>query len=146
MNTQEINGHTYRFDRMDARKQFHVARKVGPLLAMMGNVAAAVGHLPTAAEAQAEKEQEAAGRFLLFMGPLAERLQEMSTADLDFVIDTCLSTAHRKEGDRWAPVMAGDGHTMMFADITMQTMLQITMGALRENLGNFFDLVGGAPG
>lgn len=146
INSKEIGGHTYAFGKMDARRQFHVARRVGPLLALMGNVAAAVAHIPASDEAKAENAQneEAAGRFLLFMGPLAEKLQEMSDEDLDYVINACLSVTSRKEGERWAPMMAADGRSFMFQDLALPQLLQLTVESLRENLGNFFDTVGGA--
>lgn len=120
----EVKGQAYRAGRLDAKRQFHVTRRLAPLLAAAG------GSL----------EQIKTDPFSLF-APLAQGIASLPDADADFVIDTCLGVVQRKQGKSWAPVTSPGG--LMFEDIGMAEMLQIVGKVLAENLGGFFgDLLG----
>lgn len=115
----EVGGHKYRIGRMDARKQFHVARRLSPLLAGMGGLG-----------------DKSAG-FAAALAPLTEALSSMSDEDVDYVLDACLGVCHRLQQDgRPAPVMTRSG--LMFDDIDMAQMIQLAVKVIKENLGGFF--------
>jgi hypothetical protein len=142
----------FRTGRLNARQQFHVARRLGPILvARLQGMAAMTKMLglPTAEGAQeaAEPAPEAlvpedvmAAGFI----PAATALARMPDADADFVLTTCLGVCSRMQGSQWAPVQASNGK-MMFEDIGMQEMMQLVNAVVKENLGDFFpDPLGGA--
>jgi hypothetical protein len=115
----EVGGQKYRIGRIDARKQFHVARRLAPLLAGMGSV-----------------PDKSAG-FAAFLGPLTDALSGMSDQDVDYVLDVCLGVCQRMQPNGHpAPVMVRGG--LMFEDIDMGQMIQLAVKVIQENLGGFF--------
>jgi hypothetical protein len=116
----EIKGVNYRCGRMDAKKQFHVARRLAPLLAGLGGAI----------------KGDAAG-FTELISPIADALSKMSDKDTDYVIDTCLLVVQRRQGDAWQSVTARDG-SLMFDDIDLPALLQLTVAVIQQNLGSFF--------
>lgn len=123
--TVEVGGFSYRIGRIDARKQFHVSRRLMPLLAGLGGAAAL-------------KSQAGADGFKKFLVPISEVLSKMSDEDVDYVLDACLSVCQRLQPNgQGAPVMARGGG-MMFNDIDMGQMVQLSVHVIRENLSGFF--------
>lgn len=116
----EIGGQQYRIGRLDAKKQFHVARRLAPLLAGLGGAL------------QAESKE-----FVQLVAPIADALSKMSDEDTDYVIDTCLAVVQRRQNNQWASVVVRNGG-LMFQDIDMAQMLQLTVAVIQGNLGNFF--------
>jgi hypothetical protein len=125
----EIKSQTYRAGKLSAFQQFHVSRRLAPLLASLG------GSL----------DEMRADPLSLF-APIAQGIASLPDADADFVLNTCLGTVQRAQGQAWARVMAPGGG-LMFEDIGMPEMLQIVGRVLMENFADFFaDLPGFAPG
>lgn len=116
----EINGVQYRSDRMDAKKQFHVARRLAPLLAGLGGAI----------------KGEKAG-FAEFVGPIADAVSKMSDEDTDYVIDACLRVVQRQQGQTWQAVTSRGGD-LMFDDIDLPVMLRLTVAVIQQSLGGFF--------
>jgi hypothetical protein len=116
----EVGGQKYRIGRIDARKQFHVARRLAPLLAGMS----ALG-------------DKSAG-FAALIGPLTDALSGMSDEDVDYVLDVCLGACQRiQPNGQGAPVIARGG-ALMFEDMDMGQMIQLAVKVIQENLGGFF--------
>jgi len=123
--TVDVGGFQYRIGRIDARKQFHVARRLAPLLAGLGDAASLNGD-----------------GFAKFLGPIADALSHMSDDDVDYVLDACLSVCHRVQPNgQGAQVMTRSG--LMFQDIDMGQMIQLAVKVIQSNLGGFFP--GAAP-
>jgi hypothetical protein len=119
----ETKGHTYRVGRMDAKRQFHVLRRMGPI--MPGLMALDGKGLDADEDAQAA------------LGALTTALAEIQDVDMDYILDSCLAVAERKQpAGGWARVSTGGA--LMFEDIDMAVMLQIAWQALQHNLSGFF--------
>lgn len=132
-----LGAHTYRTAKMPPLPSFHVARRVIPVLAQMGLTAAQLENGANAKDAQMTMMQ--------LLGPVAEVVAKMSDDDVNYVIYTCLAHVSRKQSDgRYAPVVKG--LQMMFADLTMDDMLGLTIQVLRENVGSFFPQLPGGSG
>lgn len=133
-----ISGHTYRIGKMPARTQFHVLRRLGPILTSLERLPAILA----AAKTSEMEERDKIAVFGSALGPLASALSSMPDADLDYVINCCLGACHRLQPDgKAAPVLAMDGVGIMFADIDMPAMLGLTMATIEENFVNFFDML-----
>lgn len=116
----QINEKKYRTGRMDARRQFHVVRRLAPILSGLTDLKKMMGE-PLAA-----------------LGPLADAVASMSDQDADYVINSCLSCVERQQSaGGWAKVMVDDA--LMFQDLDMAAMLRLTWAVLQENLQGFFD-------
>lgn len=129
----EAKGRTYRVGRMDAKRQFHVLRRMGPI---MPGLMALVGTEPGVEKTDGKGLDAEAGAQAA-LGVLATSLAEIPDADMDYILDNCLAVAERKQAaGGWARV-AIDG-ALMFEDIDMPVMLQIAWQALQHNLSGFF--------
>lgn len=116
----EIGGNTYRGGKMDTFKQFHVSRRLVPIL---GNVAGAVtGEVS----------------FEDLVQPLMHGIASMTDADCDFILEACLKVVQRQQGNAWSPIYAGANQALMFDDIDMSAMLQIASKVIQDNLSGFF--------
>lgn len=107
----ELNGVTYRLAKLDPMTQFHVSRRVMPLMAALGG--------------DGDK-----------MALVLEALGHLSDSDSEYVIGKCLADCRRKNGDTWAKIYVSGN--LMFEDIGMKGMVQLTFATLRENLADFF--------
>jgi hypothetical protein len=115
----EIKDQTYRSGKLNARQQFHVARRLAPVL----------GGLATASQGKTDD-------FATFLQPIADAIAGMSDADCDYVLDTCLAVVQRQQGSSWANILVNK--SQMFDDIDMGVMLQLAAKVITENLGGFF--------
>lgn len=137
MQTKTVGDHTYRFNKLDARQQFHLLRKLSPVLIRLEKLP---GLLALARDVNMQPEDRA-GLFMAAMAPAVEALATLPDHEVDQIINLALRSVQRLEADnRGAPVVADSG-LLMYQDITMQHMLELTWHAVQENLGNFFDLV-----
>lgn len=120
----EVNGRQYRAQIMSAEKQFHVLRKLGPVLSNLGG---------------AFSTSEKSNPFALF-GPVSSALSSLPEADADFVLHSCLNSVSLKQDKVWAKIRSTGG--MQFDDIRLPEMLVIAWRVLEANFSDFFtDLV-----
>ena len=62
----------------------------------------------------------------------------MSNEDSEYVVRTCLAAVTRASGQGWAPVRTKEG-VVMFQDMGVQEVLQLSAAVIRGNMSNFFD-------
>ena len=132
MEEVEIGGTRYRTGRLDAFKQFHLFRKLMPVLSGMG---------ATFAEAEASGSENILEdvKFWSSLGPAATAIAEMSTQDSEFILKTCLQAISRWNGQQWVRITTPNGE-LMFEDIDMMQMLQLSFEVMKDNLGSFFNV------
>lgn len=120
----------YRSGKLNAFEQFHIARKIAPILSKMG-------------ETKKDKDANASpGQADLagLLSPMLDALAEMPEEDCNYVLYRCLGVVQRHQGgSMWAPVWNPSAKRLQFEDIDMQVMIQITMNVLGDNLGNFLN-------
>lgn len=122
-----IAGHVYRADKLDAFKQLHVARKIGPVIPALFPLYAAL----RAGELNADGLTGIAGPATVLFEAAANLPQE----DIDYVLGACLAVTRRENGKTWTPV-AHQG-TVMFDDIDGHAMLQIAFEVCKFSLASF---------
>lgn len=112
----KIGVHEYQIRKLDGRKQFHVMRRMGPLV--MHVTAGDIGAAVTA-------------------------LAQMKDEDVDYVLDACLAVVARRQdlptGVMFADVMPRPG-MCMFSDLTADDMMQLAVAVVQDSLGSFFDM------
>lgn len=114
-----INGHEYSIGKLSAFDQFHVARRLAPLLA-----AAAGGLGPNGKPAAEELDPSA----------ILAALSAIKDEDVEFIFNTCLKAAERRQSGAWAKVRR-DGTTMF--ELSLPELLQVCAKVFEVNLGNF---------
>ncbi len=124
MSEKEVGGVNYRIGKLDAFKQFHIARRLAPVLTSWAEVT------------KTQKAPEP-GSEMDALKPIIDAVSKLSDADTDFVIHTCLAVVMRRDGERWANVRSSNG-MLMYQDITMADMLILVYSVVEENLASFF--------
>lgn len=133
----QIGQNIYRIDKLPPRIQFHVTRRLGPVL---GSFGASIFELVNAGKKLASDAD-----LFSVMGPVMDLVAKMSDEDADYVINNALSVVRRKEGEKWAAVIHANG-SMLYQDIEMPEMMRLVVEVVRENLGNFFSPPPDEPG
>jgi len=116
----ELDGHTYRVGKLDARAQFHTVRRLAPVL---GELAPAL---------------QGGKGGLDALPPIATAVAKLSDADADYCIFGLLKVVSRKQpnGLGWGPVSTEN--LLMYDDIGMTQMLKLAWEALTFNMSGFF--------
>ena len=141
----EIKGQPHRTGRLNARQQFHVTRRLAPvMIARMQGIAAMAAIVgasarPAADAVEPEGQPPLSGDALIagFM-PIANAIKALSDEEADYVITTCLSVCSKLVNGQAAPVQAPNGR-LMFDDMDMAGMLKLVQAVVKENCESFFD-------
>ena len=120
----QVNGQEYRAGKLTAMQQFHIVRKLAPIIGKAAPVFDAVR----------------GGDEIHALPALADALAAVPNADAEFVLYGLLAAVKRKEphGTGYAPVCVGE--SIMYADVAedMAVMMQLAWHALKHNLAGFF--------
>lgn len=129
--TVEIRGIEYAIGEMPAMDQFHVARRLAPLFGSAIDVF--IGML-----SGGEKLDALTATINALTTPsVMQALASMKDEDGEFIIRKCLSVVTRKQDKGWAKVTTAGG-TLMFQDIRLKDMLELTAHVITENFDDFF--------
>lgn len=132
-----IKGHVYSIGKMDAFKQFHVARRLAPLL-----FATSTGLL-----ARLRGGEMAGDDFASMVSaaePMIQVISSMNDTDSQYILDSCLAVCQRRQDTGFQRVQTDTGQ-FLFADIDLPVVLQLVAAVLKDNLGNFFDALPDQP-
>jgi hypothetical protein len=121
VNEITVGEYTYSIGKLDALKQFHVARRLVPVLAAFTRI----GEAPTS---------EGLGVKALL--PIAEALSKMSDEETEYIINTCLSVVQRQDSGKLQRIMLQG--RFVYEDIKMPDMIKLTSETIMENMGDFF--------
>ncbi|MDV7233108.1 hypothetical protein R4487_08660 [Acinetobacter baumannii] len=137
----QIGNYDYEIGRLNAIDQFHVSRKIAPIIPTImpiltelakGELQKTIEKLESAEENDvsglAEANLESLGSALQ---PLMDAFAKMPEDDVDYVIKKCLTAVSRNG----AKVVVRDA--IMFDDLGMEHILPLTIAVIRTNLGNF---------
>lgn len=118
---------TYQIGKLDAMKQFHLVRRLGPVLVIAG----------VSLDMIRSGMKVDMGDIVAMAGPVMEVMSRMPDDEAEYLVFLCLSVCKMKQGDKWAPLMSPDGKKLMFSNIEMPEMLRVVVEVLKDNLGNF---------
>lgn len=128
----EINEKTYRVGKLSALKQFHVSRKIAPLLPPL--VSLWVDAL------KAEKPlQDSLAEVAALATPVLEILSTLPDEQLEYVIGECMAVVTRRDANAAFPVWSAAVRAPMYEDIDMAVMLQLTARVIADSLGPFIN-------
>lgn len=139
----QINGVNFKLNKVDAFKQFHIVRRMGPLLGEL------LPAMKTAAVVSGKKEMSEDEKFDSFAeiaSPLFAGLAKLSDKDSEFILTGLLEAVEmQQDNGGWARLATNAG--LMFNNIELPLMLQVAGRALMFNIGNFFAILPSAlPG
>lgn len=137
-----LSSGTYSIGRLPAFDQFHISRRLAPLL---GALVAVVDQEDVKALKDANDgdimrtlENPDATSLLEKFQPLCDALATMNDEDAEYIINKCLNVTERKNTGGmtgFAPVRKAGA--IMF-DLPLPDMLAITFHTIMENMGDFF--------
>lgn len=125
----DIGGQKYRMKKMDAFKQFHVSRRIAPIIPTLIPIFVKLskdGSLLSDFSGLAE-----------VLTPFADGLSNLSDEASEYVVSSCLSVVQREHGKVWADVWSVSGNVCMFDDMDLGAMIQVVIRVIQENLGPF---------
>ena len=147
MSDVEIGDIKYRVSKMSVFDQAHVARKIAPVVFTLGKgYAQAMGQFGSVigdkavngedpSETLVDPTRVAQENEIMInaLAPIADVLSRMEEADVDYVLKKCLAVVARHNGQHYVPVMRSG--SLMFDDIDLATLMQLTMEVVQDNLG-----------
>lgn len=126
----EVAGQRYRAEKLDAFKQLHVSRKIAPIIPRLLPMFVKFSESGDAMKADLVGMAEA-------FEPLAQALADIPDADCEYVFNACLGVVMRNQQGNWASVWSQSAKSLMFDDIDLGVMVQITTKVIWDSLGNF---------
>lgn len=132
----EINGIEYTIGRLNAVDQFHVSRKIAPIVPKLMPIIAEVakGDLAKVIDSLNEEENGDLAELQPLadaLSPFMEAIAQMPAEDVDFIIFKCLSVAKR------GGAVVCRNNSIMFDNLGMTELLPLVIATIRLNLGNF---------
>ncbi len=126
----DLNGNRYSIGKLNAKQQFHISRRIAPILPTL---------IPVFVRLAGGNRvvSEDPGGLADVLQPLADGLAAMKDEDAEYVLDTCLQVVQRKQEHGWAAVWSASQRTPMFQDIDLGVMLPLVMRVITVNLGPF---------
>lgn len=122
-------GKSFKLNKIDALKQFHIVRRVGPILSELLPVMKEFKSVPDGEEAKLDMIAKLAS-------PLMEGLSKLSDQDSEMVLYGLLSSVEMQQASgNWARVSTPQ--MLMIQDLELPMMLQIAGRAFIYNLSGF---------
>lgn len=126
----EIGSKKFKLGRIDALKQFHIVRKLAPVLSDLIPIAHKMHKAGKANGAPITDED------IEQFAPLIGSFSKLSDQDTDAVLFGLLSSVEVQSGGGWARV--SNGTTLMFQDMELPELMQIAGRAFMFNMTGFF--------
>lgn len=129
----EVGGRKFKLRKMDTFKQFHVVRRLGPIL---GDI------IPMAKELKGMKEtsseEEKFDVIAKLAKPIMDGLSSLSDDDANKVLLALLSCAEMQQlpAGNWAQIAKGE--VLLIQDLDLPAVMQIAGRAFAFNLASFF--------
>lgn len=131
----------YSFGKIDAIQQFHIVRKVAPIVGDLLAVISNSGVIKSGQKLEGMKLDDIDFDALAKdLGPLLTTLAKLPEEDVNFVLFSLLKSVQRKatSAGGYSPIMTSQNH-FMFEDIKndLQLMMSIVGHAFVHNLSGF---------
>ncbi|KKL38619.1 hypothetical protein WR30_11205 [Burkholderia contaminans FFH2055] len=137
----KLNGVRYAIGKLSAMQQFHVSRRIAPIIPPMIPVLLQFyDEMDKTAVTPADEKQDVltlVNSVAPVLQPFADALAGLKDEDAEYVFGTCLSVVERWQGAGWAKVWNIAHKTSMFDDIGIDVMLPLVVRVVVANLGPF---------
>lgn len=128
----ELDGHDYRIGKLSAFDQFHLSRKIAPLIPPL---------IPVFV--QLSKTGGLVDNFTqlpALLQPFADGLSTMSDTAAEAILNTCLGVLSRKAdvGELYIKIWHKDKKVFMFEDLnSMESTIPLVIRVIQDSLGPF---------
>ena len=156
----KLGGNRYQIGKLSAMQQFHVSRRIAPIIPSMipvlmkfyaeiertrnatANAALAALASDAGGAGAAAEQRDVLGlvdSIAPVLQPFADALAGLKDEDAEYVFGTCLSVVERQHQNSWAKVWSAAHKTSLFDDMDMGSMLPLVVRVVVENLGPFIN-------
>lgn len=133
----EIGGRKFKLNKIDAFKQFHIVRRVGPILADM--FPAMIGQSKNK-DFDGMSEDQKLDILANFITPIMQGFSKLSDDDANLVLTGLLESVEVQQSTgNWARIASNK--MIMIQDFELPAMLQIAGRAFMFNLSGFFNVL-----
>jgi hypothetical protein len=134
MNDFELGGRKFKIGKLNAFKQFHVVRRIAPILS---DLLPAIGEIQKVQKEENSKtESEKFDELIKIVSPMLMGLSKLSDKDSEFVLFSLLSCAEVQLGATWTRLSTES--MLMVQDMELPALLQVASRSFMVNLSNFF--------
>jgi len=123
-----IDGINYKAGKLNAFQQFHVSRKIAPIIPTLIPVFIVISKKGDLKDLSAMAE---------LLQPFADGLSNLSDESAEYVLGTCLSVVKRQDGEHWSAVWNQNLRRCMYDDIDLGIMIKICIKIIQDSLGGF---------
>lgn len=132
----EIGGRKFKVGKINAFKQFHIVRRIAPILAELLPAMREIQKIQKGDKTESQKFEEAAQ----ILGPLLMGFSKLNDEDSEKVLFGLLSAAEMQQaGGSWARVCTES--MLMIQDLELPQLMQIAGRAFMFNLSGFFTVL-----
>lgn len=130
----QAGGHDFKLNKIDPFKQFHIVRRLGPILGDIIPVAQKIKSTISGEQSEDEKFETIAQ----IAQPILNGLSKLSDEDANKVLLGLLSAVEVKQlpAGNWAKIAREE--SLMIQTIELQVLLQVAGRAFAYNLAGFF--------
>lgn len=126
----ELSGNRYSIGRLNAKQQFHLSRRIAPVIPPLIPV-----YLRLAQGGNPLMDDPASlGEMLQ---PFTDGLAAMKDEDADYIMGVCLGVVQRQQSGAWANVWSASQGVCMFQDMDLGVILPLIVRVITQNLGPF---------
>jgi hypothetical protein len=134
-NNFEIRGQQFKVGKINAMKQYHIVRRIAPILGEM---------LPAMKDIAKKKidnltEEEQLDQAAKIAGPVMTGLSKLNDKDSEFVLFSLLAAVEINQGTNWARLVVND--QLMFQDLELPILLQAAGRSFMYNMTGFFGVL-----
>jgi hypothetical protein len=130
----EIEGKFFRIEKLTAMQQFHVSRKIAPLIPPLLPIFAQVAK-DQKKGVSIQDDFEVIGPLLQ---PFADGLSTMSDEASEYVFGTCLGALRYKHGDNWITFWSKTGNVAMVHDMNdVGLLIRLVVRVISDSLSPF---------
>jgi hypothetical protein len=133
-----IDGEVYRAEKLTAFAQFHVSRRIAPLIPTLIPVFMQI--------AQSEGNTLAILSKPELLQPFADSLAHLPDDSAEYVLNTCLSVVRRKSGDHWPAIWNASSKRAMVPGLDdLSALMPIVLRVIQDSLGSFISGLATSP-
>lgn len=130
----EIGNRKFKLCKLEAFKQFHVVRRLTPILS---DLLPGIGSFQKLKGYELLSEDQKLDQVAKFAGPVFTGLAKLSDTDADFVLYGLLSAVEMQQTTgNWAKVSTGS--MLMIQDMDLAVLIQLAGRSFMYNLSGFF--------
>lgn len=130
----ELLGKKFKLNKINAIKQFHIVRRITPIL---NGLLPVLGDLKKNADGKSKTDEENLDELVKFVTPIMSGLSKLSDEDAELVLYGLLEAVEiQQAAGNWAKVSSSG--MLMMQDMELPILLQLAGKALMFNLSGFF--------